>query len=194
MTYVYTYRGKDGSIAHGSIEAASRTEAFASLKSKSINPTALQEGKALPHSSVKARIPRGAFYGAAVLTMAVSCALVCFWLRQVPELVMDAMVDKSNSSQPSVKQTTVAGHKGSSPKKENTLSENVDRPSQQTDTHSKPPKVKAKNPAALLAMQSSCKKGLDFTVDTNKVAELRRQNPTWTENKLQAQLTEYAIP
>ena len=194
MTYTYTYRCKDGSIAHGSIEAASRAEAFASLKSKAINPTALREGKDLPHPSVKVGIPRGAIYGVAALAVAVVGTLVWLWLRQVPEPVMDKTVGKPNSSQPAVKQTTAAGHEGSSPKNEKTASENVDSPSQQTDTPSKQPKIKAKNPAALLALQSSCKEGLDFSVDTNKVAELRRQNPTWTENKLQAQLTEYAIP
>lgn len=195
MTYAYTYRGKDGALEHGQVEAATRAEAFVLLKAQGVVPTALHEGRGHVPSAKPAKGSVPAWMRWSAVALAVAALGVAVWLalrgNHVPAPEPKAFAPQKAKTTPpakgdkGVKQEPVPAEQEVEPK---AAASQPPRPKQASS------KAKGKNPAALLALQSSCKEGLDFTVDTNKVAELRRQNPTWAANKLQGQLTEYAIP
>ena len=183
-------------MEHGQAEAASRAEAFAFLKAQGIVPLEMRGGKVSPLAG-GGQWHRSSLWIGLSLVVVVAVALgVGAWFamghKKPPAASTKVASTRTARNQP-LKTGRPSNGEPSQPVPHEVKPEIAVSPSQKVPLNSHP-KPKGKNPAALLALQSSCKEGLDFTVDTNKIAELRRQNPTWAENKLQAQLTEYAIP
>ena len=105
MTYEYIYRNNDGAMAHGIIDADSRSKAFAAVKAKGIAPVSMHEcpngrSSVVTRTHIRYRLP-------IIITLVVALvALSCWWflcnnsgegVRNVPKVKRNALIKEAGN-------------------------------------------------------------------------------------------------
>ncbi len=105
MVFSYRYRDKSGSVKTGTVEAASRKDAFAVLKAKNISPLNLTEGAASPAKEQKPLNPvlRGLAAGIIVVVLAAVVAWQAGLFSQKPSPAPKKDVVKKGTPEKAVK-------------------------------------------------------------------------------------------
>ncbi len=102
MTFTYKYRDKSGGMKTGSVEAASRKDAFAKLAARNISPVNLKEGAGVPANEPKQSKPliRGLAAGFIVVALAGVVAWQLGVFKQKPIPVTEQVVKKPAPKKP----------------------------------------------------------------------------------------------